>query len=208
MRDMDETRSAEETTETDDGVSVKERIERCALELFAERGYANTSVREIVEAAGVTKPTMYYYFKNKEQLYETLFVEKIEAFFVEMRASLSKPVALREKLLSVANLYFSEMRIEPLLSAAIYRATFGSAPDDRILPCEQFTVDEVGMIREALQAAAEAGEIDERHASDFTAIQFIGAIEIYCSRQAIGVVDDLAPELAERIVDFFMNALR
>ncbi len=40
-----------------------------ATELFTTRGYAATSVREIVEAAGVTKPALYYHFKSKEGIY-------------------------------------------------------------------------------------------------------------------------------------------
>ena len=40
--------------------------------LFAERGYDATSVREIVEAAGVAKPTLYYYFRSKEGLAQAL----------------------------------------------------------------------------------------------------------------------------------------
>ena len=45
---------------------VARHIARAAARLFAERGYDATSVREIVEAAGVAKPTMYYYFRSKE----------------------------------------------------------------------------------------------------------------------------------------------
>lgn len=48
---------------------ARERLFKVALELFVERGYAATTVREIVEAAGVTKPVLYYHYKNKEGLY-------------------------------------------------------------------------------------------------------------------------------------------
>ena len=37
--------------------------------LFAEKGYAATSVREIVAGAGVSKPVLYYYFENKKGLF-------------------------------------------------------------------------------------------------------------------------------------------
>ena len=40
-----------------------------AVELFTSRGYSATSVREIVEGAGVSKPVLYYYFGNKEGLF-------------------------------------------------------------------------------------------------------------------------------------------
>ena len=47
-------------------------ILRHALHLFAARGYDAVSVQEIVEAAGVTKPTLYHYFENKRGLLEAL----------------------------------------------------------------------------------------------------------------------------------------
>lgn len=48
--------------------AVAERILRVAVRLFSERGYAATSTREIAEAAGVTKPMLYYYYESKEGL--------------------------------------------------------------------------------------------------------------------------------------------
>ena len=40
----------------------REKILQCAEELFYSRGYDAAGVQEIVEMAGVTKPTLYYYF--------------------------------------------------------------------------------------------------------------------------------------------------
>jgi TetR/AcrR family transcriptional regulator len=48
---------------------ARERILETAIGMFAEKGYAGTSVREIVEQAGVSKPVLYYYFKSKEGLF-------------------------------------------------------------------------------------------------------------------------------------------
>lgn len=44
------------------------RVAEQATALFADKGFASTSIREIAEAAGVTKPTVYYYFGSKEGL--------------------------------------------------------------------------------------------------------------------------------------------
>lgn len=52
-----------------DELKVRDRLLSAATRLFAERGYAATSVSEIVAAAGVTKPILYYYFKSKEGIY-------------------------------------------------------------------------------------------------------------------------------------------
>lgn len=48
--------------------SVADEVARAAVELFASQGYANTSVQQIVEAAGVTKGAMYHYFQSKDDL--------------------------------------------------------------------------------------------------------------------------------------------
>jgi len=55
------------------GVSdVRNKILEQAVRLFARNGYGSTSVRELAEAAGITKPTLYYHFGSKEGLYEAV----------------------------------------------------------------------------------------------------------------------------------------
>ena len=48
--------------------SIPEKLMRVSVELFAEHGYAQTSVQQIVDAAGVTKGALYHYFKSKDDL--------------------------------------------------------------------------------------------------------------------------------------------
>ena len=52
--------------------SNREKILACAQRLFFEKGYDSVGVQEIVDTAGITKPTMYYYFKSKQGLLECL----------------------------------------------------------------------------------------------------------------------------------------
>jgi TetR/AcrR family transcriptional regulator len=76
----------------------RDRILLAAASLFANKGYAGTSVREIVEAAGVTKPTLYYYFKNKEELYVRLMDLAVETFCYVLSQSVNRPGTIREQL--------------------------------------------------------------------------------------------------------------
>jgi AcrR family transcriptional regulator len=48
--------------------NVRDQVSRAAVELFAEKGYANTSVQEVVARAGVTKGAMYHYYRSKDDL--------------------------------------------------------------------------------------------------------------------------------------------
>lgn len=51
-----------------------------ALKLFTDKGYASTTVREIVAKAGVTKPVLYYYFQNKEGIYLEILRDPFRQF--------------------------------------------------------------------------------------------------------------------------------
>ena len=57
---------------TAQGAERKQQLLECAAQLFAERGYADTRVIDIVRAAGVAKGLFYWYFENKEQLFREL----------------------------------------------------------------------------------------------------------------------------------------
>ncbi|HZB71105.1 MAG TPA: helix-turn-helix domain-containing protein, partial [Acidimicrobiales bacterium] len=57
---------------TAQGMERKQQLLDRAAELFAERGYAETRVIDIVRAAGVAKGLFYWYFENKEALFREL----------------------------------------------------------------------------------------------------------------------------------------
>ena len=56
-------------------IDNRDKIFSIALSLFAVRGYDAVGVQEIVESAGLTKPTMYHYFGSKRGLLDALFTE-------------------------------------------------------------------------------------------------------------------------------------
>lgn len=62
----------------------RERILRAAEALFDAQGYANTTIEQIVQKLGVTKPFVYYYFRNKQEIFETLCWTPAVACFTAM----------------------------------------------------------------------------------------------------------------------------
>lgn len=60
--------------------SVKERILNAAISLFLANGFAGTSMKELTDAAGVARGTIYWYFKSKDQILE----EVLEKFAKEL----------------------------------------------------------------------------------------------------------------------------
>jgi len=81
-----------------DEPDIRQRILGAALRLFAHKGYGSTSVREVVEAAGVTKPTLYYYFGGKEALFREVISSKLGEGEALVAEALAQEGSIVEKL--------------------------------------------------------------------------------------------------------------
>ncbi len=77
---------------------VRKRLLAGATGLFASKGYAAATVREIVERAGVTKPVLYYYFGSKEGIYLDLMREPFSKFAELVEEALLPAGSARERL--------------------------------------------------------------------------------------------------------------
>lgn len=63
---------------SNEGVETKkEMIIKHAFDLFAEKGYSETSVDDIVKASGISKGGIYYYFKSKEDIFLEIAEERL-----------------------------------------------------------------------------------------------------------------------------------
>ncbi|MEU5940769.1 helix-turn-helix domain-containing protein [Micromonospora sp. NPDC047548] len=56
---------------------TRERIQAVALELFTEQGYEKTSLREIAERLNVTKAALYYHFKSKDEIVNSMVEDRL-----------------------------------------------------------------------------------------------------------------------------------
>lgn len=63
----------------------RRRIQRAAREVFAEKGYARTSIEQVAKQAGLSVGAIYLYFRSKEDLYVSLLEETFEVFEAEMK---------------------------------------------------------------------------------------------------------------------------
>ena len=133
---------------------TRERIARVALELFAERGYDETTLADIAEAADVSPRTIFAYYESKEDILfceEGVFIDRlrqmleerppgtttvdaIRVFFVASIEPPDEQARLRKKVLSSTPALQMRMgarhaRLEPMLAESIAR-DLGAGPDD------------------------------------------------------------------------------
>ncbi len=86
-------------------LTSKEKIIDAAIEVFFEKGFDAASMREIAEKAGLTKPMIYYHFKNKEALYLGLLEENLELFCQGLEATLAADSHPRVTLSAIIDLF-------------------------------------------------------------------------------------------------------
>jgi AcrR family transcriptional regulator len=94
-----DTTTASDARRTD----TRERILDTAAELFAERGYAGTSIRDIAERLDVTKAALYYHFTSKSEILHALVDQPLEAIrqVTAQDLDVSTPEARRVYILAV-----------------------------------------------------------------------------------------------------------
>jgi AcrR family transcriptional regulator len=83
----------------------REAVIRAAAQAFNARGYHNTSLDDIAAALGVTKPTVYYYVNNKEQLLFECFRHGLQRIQDAFRAVEDRRLPGRERLREVVIRY-------------------------------------------------------------------------------------------------------
>ena len=59
-------------------MSKKEEILEIALKHFASKGYENTSLEDVAKELNITKPALYYHFKNKQEIYNQIFIDSFK----------------------------------------------------------------------------------------------------------------------------------
>jgi AcrR family transcriptional regulator len=134
---------------------VARHVARVAARLFAERGFDATSVREIVEAAGVAKPTLYYYFGSKEGLAQSLLTVPLSNLVSTMRllvATVDDPTRCLEQVIEAQ---YAFCRDDPDRARFIYALIFGPLGSDVASELEPFKADLCSLTEAAVRRLAE-----------------------------------------------------
>jgi AcrR family transcriptional regulator len=182
-----------------------ERILSTALDLFAVKGYDATAVREICEAAGITKPTLYHFYGSKEGVLQALVASGFERFRLLVDSAMAKPGPFRDRLKGVARALFNSARRQPLywrFMHGIVWAPQGTAP--KTASCTEFYDGVIGVLAAAEQIAMANGEIT-RGDSHVRMLILMGAIGEAATGFVISGNPELTDELADALIDTILD---
>jgi AcrR family transcriptional regulator len=153
----------------DEAGTMARHIARAAARLFASRGYDATPVRAIVEAAGVTKPTLYYHFGSKEGLAQALLTVPMTQLVASKRRILEQsgnPIHVLEEMLESD---FAFCRVDPDRARFMYALFFGPLGSSLSAELAQFGEELTKLLVEATRRLAEAGIVATNRVEPLTA---------------------------------------
>lgn len=167
---------------------VCERLVKAATELFTRKGYAATSVREIVEAAGVSKPVLYYWFGNKEGIYLALMEEPFRKFTDLLDDCRNSGGSARRRLLDLFDRVFL-LLLEYLEGARLMYAIYYGPPQGApFFDFDAYHRHFQQTIRELAEEGMEAGELRREHVDDVMWL-LLGTFNVAMEEQLCGRPD-------------------
>jgi TetR/AcrR family transcriptional regulator len=186
---------------------VARHIARSAAKLFAERGYDATSVREIVEAAGVAKPTLYYYFRSKEGLAQALMTVPLAGLVAALRQLVTTEADAIRCMQRVLEAHYAFCREDPDRARFIYALIFGPLHSEVAEDLEPLKAELLGWTEAAVRRLAEAGVVArERVDGCSTALRglmVISTMDFLYGDRPLG--QDLAVRQVDEILNGFGN---
>lgn len=94
---------------------AEEKILAAARKVFTTKGMAGARMQDIANEAGMNKALLHYYFRDKDKLFETVFMEEAHKFFPKINAIFQSDDPLFEKIEKFVNEYIDEMQENPYL---------------------------------------------------------------------------------------------
>lgn len=193
------------TTNQDEAPNLAEiKLLESALHHFSEKGYTGTSIREIIESAGVTRPVLYYYFENKEDLFRRIVEMKFAEYVTQVQEKSEKCPNTRERLLGVMSAAFDmaeeQLEVVQLILQVFFAPPAQGTPLDR----NRLGRKRFKLIEEIMREGIERNELSGGDAQALALI-FIGIMEMHIMAKSNRPEIHLTPALAEGLVNLFLS---
>lgn len=151
----------------------RQKILATALSLFARKGFDAVSTLEIANAAGITKPTMYYYFGSKEGLLSEILKVHYSRFLQDLQKAATLPEDVALTFFRMMRVFF-DYALDNTHFMLLKMSTFNRVGEDTLYRLSQAYVEkESEIITNVFNVAAQhVGNIKGKE--DMCTISFVG----------------------------------
>ena len=178
-----------------------------AIQLFAKNGFDGTSIRDIVEAAGVTKPVLYYYFKNKQDLCESIISMIYDEFLDEIRSIVQADLPYPQRLKNLIAYYVRCSREDDEAAIRfIFSIAFGPFKLFEMVNLMQWEERHLDLLHQFLQEGIDLGLVRSAPLKPMV-MHVIGSVIVYMQARLLQyeIPED---QLEDQIVSLLMSGIQ
>lgn len=168
-----------------------------AWSLFQQKGYRGLSLDELCEKCGLTKPTLYYYFQSKENLYLRVLQRQVDWYH---EAFSDESLSTAQRLNRLASTMLKSMSSNWL--AMLRDLEHIKNPDNYALIRDMFTKNLLEPLAELMKESMQNGEMREQN-PELVAWSFLGLVSTFTGRLHLFYNDP--HEAARWLVQFFLS---
>ena len=95
--------------------NTEQRILEAAKKVFVRKGMTGARMQDIADEAGINKALLHYYFRNKEKLFEMIFIEAASRLFPRINQLFTAELPLFEKIERFCHEYIDIVKSNPYL---------------------------------------------------------------------------------------------
>ncbi|HYM59156.1 MAG TPA: TetR/AcrR family transcriptional regulator [Solirubrobacteraceae bacterium] len=160
-----------------------------AVRVFARQGFHTCRVSDIADEAGVAYGLVYHYFQSKDEVLNTLFLERWDVMLEAIREIDAEDIPAREKLSAIASFIVDSYRHDPeLMKVIIVEVTraansFGQTHLSKI-------GEAYSQIADIVRKAQADGSFSSAVTPEFAALAFYGAIEQVLTGWIFGLLEE------------------
>jgi len=189
--------------------ATRQAVLDSATKAFARRGYARTSVEALLAATGMSKPTLYYYFKNKADLFRAILAFAYDETFRLMSEASAKGSSPEEKLVGVAEGLFGFAESHEDLMRLVLSTVFAANTE---LPPRSVDAAKrrrnFELVRKIVEDAQKAGEFKATYDAEELAQGIFGVLSYQIRAHLLDSSQAIDRRRAERIVALFLEGAR
>lgn len=186
----------------------KEKIIQHAFDLFAEKGYSDTSMDDIVKSSGISKGGIYYYFRSKEEIFLEIANDRLKQRNRITKEG-SKDISSKEKLVHYIHWTLTGLFEEKIQKMARFTFEFWSVlarkPNMSRKAKERYEMF-YNDLAEILQKGVDSGEFEKN--MDVSSMAYI----ILSTMDGIGYMNSvmgipITPDIVENYVDMILKKM-
>jgi TetR/AcrR family transcriptional regulator len=173
-----------------------EKILDVSWKLFQQKGYRGVSMDDICLQAGITKPTLYYYFHNKEELFARVLERRLKNF----HEAIATPGSVVERLQNVAQTILESFESD--YSFLLRDREHLTQPENLARVRVAFRTELFQPINDLMREGIALGELADQDAELLT-LAFLGIVNNFIGKSAEKGFQN--SELAEGMVGLFLH---